>query len=107
MKGDSHFDELEKRKFDYEFSDYAVKHMRRNKAEKILDKFIDRTYSITVKIGDFHNKYAFDELYYILLNLFYINILLITHLRCVVIFQQSNQGQYKLFDRYKNKHLKL
>lgn len=31
--------------------------------------FIDRTYSINVKIGDFHNKYAFDELYYILRNL--------------------------------------
>lgn len=68
-KGDAHFDTLEKREFNYEFSDYAVKRMRRNKAEKILDKFIDRTYSITVKIGDFHNKYAFDELYYILRNL--------------------------------------
>ena len=40
-----------------------------NKIEKFLDKFIDRTYSISVKIGEFHNKYAFDELYYILRNL--------------------------------------
>jgi hypothetical protein len=39
-KGDAHFDTLEKREFNYEFSDYAVKHMRKNKAEKILDKFI-------------------------------------------------------------------
>ena len=68
-KGNAHFDTLERREFDYEFSDYAVKHMNRNKIEKILDKFIDRTYSISVKIGDFHNKYAFDELYYILRNL--------------------------------------
>lgn len=68
-KGNEHFDTLEKREFDYEFSDYAIKHMNRNAVEKLLDKFIDRTYSITVKIGDFHNKYAFDELYYILRNL--------------------------------------
>lgn len=69
IKGNEHFDRLEKRKFDYEFSDYAIRHMNRNTVEKILDKFIDRTYSISVKIGDFHNKYAFDELYYILRNL--------------------------------------
>ncbi len=68
-KGNAHFDTLEKREFDYEFSDYAVKHMNRNTVEKFLDKFIDRTYAISVKIGEFHNKYAFDELYYILRNL--------------------------------------
>ncbi|MBQ2842311.1 MAG: hypothetical protein IJE72_04695 [Clostridia bacterium] len=68
-KGNIQFDTLEKREFDYKFSDYAVKHMNRNIVEKILDKFIDRTYSISVKIGDFHNKYAFDELYYILRSL--------------------------------------
>ena len=68
-KGSLHFDTLEKREFDYEFSDYALKRMKRNKIEKFLDKFIDRTYSISVKIGEFHNKYAFDELYYILRNL--------------------------------------
>ncbi len=70
IKGNDHFDRLTKREFDYDFSDYAIKHMNRNKVEKILDKFIDRTYSINVKIGDFHNKYAFDELYYILRNLY-------------------------------------
>ena len=43
--------------------------MNRNTAEKILDKFIDRTCLISVKIGEFHNKYAFDELYYILRSL--------------------------------------
>lgn len=69
IKGNAHFDTLEKREFDYTFSDYAIKHMRRNFLEKFLDKFIDRTYSVNFKIGDFHNKYAFDELYYILRNL--------------------------------------
>lgn len=69
IKGNAHFDFLEKREFDYTFSDYAIKHMRRNLLERILDKFIDRTYSVNFKIGDFHNKYAFDELYYILRNL--------------------------------------
>ena len=68
-KGDLHFDTLEKRKSDYEFSDYALRRMSRNKIEKFLDKFIDRTFSISVKAGEFHNKYAFDELYYILRNL--------------------------------------
>lgn len=68
-KGNEHFDRLAKREFDYEFSDYAIKHMNRNAVERFLDMFIDRTYSINVKIGDFHNKYAFDELYYILRNL--------------------------------------
>ena len=68
-KGDLHFDTLERREFDYEFSDYALKRMSRNKIEKFLDKFIDRTFSISVKAGEFHNKYAFDELYYILRNL--------------------------------------
>ncbi len=69
LKGDSHFDNLKKRKFDYEFSDYAIKNMNPSKTERLLDKFIDRTYSITVKIGEFHNKYAFDELYYIIRKL--------------------------------------
>ncbi len=69
INGDSHFDKLEKRKFDYEFSDYAIKNMYPSRTERLLDKFIDRTYSITFKIGEFHNKYAFDELYYIIRKL--------------------------------------
>ena len=69
VKGDSHFDSLEKRVFDYEFSDYAVKHMNPNKAERLLDKFLDRTYTINVKAGEFYNKYALGELYFILRQL--------------------------------------
>jgi len=69
IKGDEHYDSLEKREFDYEFSPYAEKHMKPNIAERMLDKFIDRRYSVCFKIGDFCNKYAFDELYYILRNL--------------------------------------
>ena len=68
-KGDVHFDSLEKRPFDYEFSDYAVKLMNPNGAERVLDKFFDRTVSLNVKMGEFYNKYALDELYYILRNL--------------------------------------
>lgn len=69
IKGDSHCDNLEKRKFDYEFSDYAIKNMNPAKAERLLDRFIDRSYSAAFKIGEFHNKYAFDELYYIIRKL--------------------------------------
>lgn len=69
VKGSSHYDELEKREFDYEFSDYAKKRMAPNRAEKFLDKFIDRTFSVDAKVGEFYNKYAFNELYYILRSL--------------------------------------
>ena len=69
LKGDEHFDSLEKREFDYEFSDYAKKLMYPNRIELFLDKFIDRTVSMYVKLGEFHNKYAFDEAYYILRSL--------------------------------------
>ena len=68
-KGDMHFDTLEKREFDYVFSDYAVKRMNPNKAEGFLDKFFDRTYTINIKAGEFYNKYAVNELYFILRNL--------------------------------------
>ena len=69
IKGDSHFDTLKKRKFDYEFSDYAIKRMMPNKAERFLDKFLDRTFTINVKAGEFYNKYALNELYFIIRNL--------------------------------------
>lgn len=63
-KGDRHFDTLEKRKFDYEFSDYAVKHMNPNKVERFLDKFIDRTFSANIRTIGFNNKYGVGELYF-------------------------------------------
>lgn len=69
LKGDEHFDSLKKREFNYEFSDYAKRFMNPNKLERILDKFIDRTFSMYVKLGEFHNKYAMDEAYYILRSL--------------------------------------
>lgn len=69
IKGDIHFDPLEKREFDYEFSDYAKKLMNPNKLEKMLDRFIDREFNINVKVGEFYNKYSVGELYYILRNL--------------------------------------
>ncbi len=68
-KGSPHFDSLKKRDFDYDFSDYARKQMEPNRLEKILDRFIDRKFGINFKIGDFYNKYAFNELYYILRSL--------------------------------------
>lgn len=69
IKGDEHFDTLRKREFDYTFSEYAVKHMYPNKLEKLLEKIIDPSYTMYIKIGEFHNKYAFNELYYILRSL--------------------------------------
>ena len=69
IKGDIHFDSLEKREFDYEFSDYAKKLMNPNKLEKMLDRFIDREFNINVKAGEFYHKYSVGELYYILRNL--------------------------------------
>ncbi len=69
-KASPHFDSLEKRNFDYDFSDYAKKQMEPNRAERFLDRFIDRTFAINFKIDDFYNKYAFNELYYILRSLY-------------------------------------
>lgn len=68
-KGDIHSDTLAKREFDYEFSDYAKRLMSPNKAEKFLDRFFDRTFTINVKAGEFYNKYALNEAYHILRNL--------------------------------------
>ena len=65
IKGDAHFDALSKRNFDYEFSDFAIKHMNPNKAERILDKFIDRNVAINIITGEFYNKYSFSDLYFI------------------------------------------
>lgn len=68
-KGDSHFDTLSKRSFDYEFSDYAVKLMNPNSLEKFLNGFLNKTFTLNVRAGEFYNKYALNELYYILRNL--------------------------------------
>ena len=69
VKGDCHFDTLQKRKFDYEFSEYAKKRMNPNRIERILNKFIDSTFTLRVKAGEFYNKYAINEVYFILRNL--------------------------------------
>ena len=69
IEGDSHFDSLEKRRFDYEFSDYAVKRMNPNALERLLNRFFDPTFTINIKAGEFYNKYALNELYHILRNL--------------------------------------
>ena len=65
VKGDEHFDTMEKREFDYSFSDYAKKASEPAFYEKILDKFIDRTYSpqfVIRKVGC--SKLSLGELYY-------------------------------------------
>ena len=65
-KGDAHFDSLAKRKFDYTFSDYARKHATPNRLERFLNRFIDPTRIARVKFDGFYNKYAINEIYYIL-----------------------------------------
>lgn len=64
-KGGAHFDELSKRKFDYEFSDYALKHMKPNAVERVLDKFLDRNFVLNMRTGGFYNKYSLSDLYFI------------------------------------------
>lgn len=66
--GSRHFDELSKRKFDYEFSPYAIKRMNPTKIERVLDKFIDRTFTFDLRTGEFCNKYAVAEVYFIIRN---------------------------------------
>ncbi len=66
---DAHFDRLEKRPFDYEFSPYATKLMNPNPLERLLDKFFARTTVIKVKTGGFYNEVGLGELYYILRKL--------------------------------------
>ncbi len=65
-KSDEHFDKLNKRKFDYTFSDYAEKRMKPAPAERFFDKLIDRKTVIKVKTGEFYNEVALSELYYII-----------------------------------------
>ncbi len=63
IKGDEHFDTLEKRKFNYTFSEYALKASQPAAFEKILDKFIDRTYSPTLRVRGICTKLAIGDLY--------------------------------------------
>lgn len=66
LKGSDHSDTLTKRTFDYTFSDYATKHMLPNKAERFLNRIVDRTRTFNIKAGEFCNKYAVNEIYFIL-----------------------------------------
>ena len=69
-KGDEHFDSIEKREFDYIFSDYALKASKPAEFEKILDRFIDRTYSPQLRVGNLmYSKLSPGELYYYLRNI--------------------------------------
>ena len=43
--------------------------MNPNKLEKVLNSFIDNTITLPVKAGEFYNKYAINEIYFILRNL--------------------------------------
>ncbi len=65
-KGDAHFDSLAKRDFDYHFSKYARKHATPNRLERLLNRFIDSTRITHVKFDGFYNKYAINEIYFIL-----------------------------------------
>lgn len=69
-KGDEHFDTIEKREFDYIFSDYALKASKPAEFEKILDRFIDRTFSPQLRVGNLmYSKLSPGELYYYLRNI--------------------------------------
>lgn len=68
-KADEHFDSIEKRKFDYIFSDYALKASKPARFELVLDKFIDRTYSPNLIALNMYTKLSPGELYYYLRNI--------------------------------------
>ena len=55
-----------KRKFDYTFSDYALKASKPWKIETIIDKFVDRTYSFKFQVFGMYSKVTLAELYYVL-----------------------------------------
>lgn len=70
IKADEHFDSIKKRKFDYSFSAYAQKASEPALFEKILDKFIDRTFSPQLKVGNLmYSKLSPGEVYYYFRNL--------------------------------------
>ena len=43
--------------------------MNPNALERLLNKFFDPGFTVSVKAGEFYNKYALNELYHILRNL--------------------------------------
>lgn len=59
-----HFDKLDKRDFDYTFSDYAINHMKATKLEKILDKFISRRITVKAHGPSSYDQVSLSELYY-------------------------------------------
>lgn len=61
---DEHFDRLDKRKFDYTFSDYALKRMKPSAAELVLDKLINRRTVVKAKAPNSYNEVSLSELYY-------------------------------------------
>lgn len=64
VPADAHFDRLEKRPFDYEFSAYAQKMMKPKWFERILDKFTDRTKPMEIKVGSMYMIEAKADLYW-------------------------------------------
>ena len=61
---DEHFDRLDKREFDYTFSDYALKRMKPSAAELVLDKLINRRTVVKAKAPNSYNEVSLSELYY-------------------------------------------
>lgn len=64
IKADEHFDSLEKRKFDYEFSSYAIKASKPMWFEPIIDKIIDRTACRTFVTGGGCSKISLGDAFY-------------------------------------------
>ena len=64
VPADAHFDRLEKRPFDYEFSAYAQKMMKPKWFERIMDKFTDRTKPMEIKVGSMYMIEAKADLYW-------------------------------------------
>ncbi len=69
-KGDSHFDALSKRAFDYEFSAYAKKRMQPAPAERFLDLFINRVFSVYLRAGEESTRLSWGELYFVIRKAF-------------------------------------
>lgn len=68
-KADEHFDTMEKRSFDYEISDYALKVSKPTKVEAFLDKYLDRTHSPCLRVFNMYNKLSLAEVYYYFRNI--------------------------------------
>ena len=67
-KADEHFDTMKKRSFDYKLSDYAIKTSQPANFEKLLDKFIDRTYSPALRTKGMYTKLSPGDFYCYLRN---------------------------------------